>query len=525
MITDFDKILNELSYRVKDGTPDLTNEQHLIKLFDVLKEHKWPIDSRVELIRNLTEAGEKHFAPQKTLPYIEGIGYGSKKEALRTLELVDSRSDKKDIIETLMNRAEFHKEQTQGMKDAHKVFKNYLTPNIVEKVGNTSATTFYHEVITGIIVGGGGTKFDTGEDVKKYFDDKKIIAVNSGLSEIKPKGQKWERFLSEASIPKAAVVSDAKATAQSIIKELGGKGKKMMWTGPTNDGSKYGAADIAGTFPGYGDVGISLKMGPGQLKNLTLGTFTKALGVKELKASGFVKQYKSNFDGMTKDWAKLITKLFNSQAKDSNAKRIFKKHMKVTWDSYQKEKISQEELDILTDAVGLGKIVQKESKTKTFKYFCRKMQYKFHPMWKEWQSARSRHFKNIFENYFGTQDNSIRLGLHNLFKKQLSVGDKSIFYAAKKGTTFWFIPSAELYNKKMKPEKFVADYELKESKAGYKFFLDVAHEDTIATDGPIGTIIIEIRFAGGQMDGTPDVKSSYKLVQKDWSGLLGAFRR
>ena len=37
MITDFDKILNELSYRVKGGTPDLNNEQHLIKLFDVLK--------------------------------------------------------------------------------------------------------------------------------------------------------------------------------------------------------------------------------------------------------------------------------------------------------------------------------------------------------------------------------------------------------------------------------------------------------------------------------------------------------
>ena len=54
MIKDFDKILNELSYRVKDGTPDLTNEQHLIKLFDVLKEHDWPIDERVRVIHNLT---------------------------------------------------------------------------------------------------------------------------------------------------------------------------------------------------------------------------------------------------------------------------------------------------------------------------------------------------------------------------------------------------------------------------------------------------------------------------------------
>ena len=127
MITDFDKILNELSYKVKDGMPNLKNEQHLIKLWDVLKECQWPIDSRVELIRNLTEAGETHFAPQKTLPYIEGVGYGSKEEALRTLELVDSRSDKNEIIETLMNRAEFHREQTQGMKDAYAVFKGYLT--------------------------------------------------------------------------------------------------------------------------------------------------------------------------------------------------------------------------------------------------------------------------------------------------------------------------------------------------------------------------------------------------------------
>ena len=55
MITDFDKILNELSYKVKDGIPNLKNEQHLIKLWDVLKECQWPIDSRVELIRNLTD--------------------------------------------------------------------------------------------------------------------------------------------------------------------------------------------------------------------------------------------------------------------------------------------------------------------------------------------------------------------------------------------------------------------------------------------------------------------------------------
>jgi len=56
MITDFDKILNNLSSKVSDGIPDLKNEQHLIKLFDVLKEYDWPVDERVRLLQNLTEA-------------------------------------------------------------------------------------------------------------------------------------------------------------------------------------------------------------------------------------------------------------------------------------------------------------------------------------------------------------------------------------------------------------------------------------------------------------------------------------
>ena len=51
----WDKILLELSYRVSSGIPDLTNEQHLMKLWDILKEHNWNIDARVELLKNLDE--------------------------------------------------------------------------------------------------------------------------------------------------------------------------------------------------------------------------------------------------------------------------------------------------------------------------------------------------------------------------------------------------------------------------------------------------------------------------------------
>ena len=399
-------------------------------------------------------------------------------------------------------------------------FIDGLIGNLIEAKGDTSATTFYHEVITGIVVGGGSGTFNTGDEVKKYFDGGTIRAVNAGLGTVKPEGAAWERFLSSDSIPKSKIVSDANSVGKSIISNLG-KGSNMMWTGPTNDGSKFGAADIAGKFPGYGEVGISLKYGAGHLKNLTLGTFTKTLGIPVLKGADFVKEYSSNFDALTKDWTTLVTSLFNSKSTDKNANKIFKKHIKSSWGAYQKEKISQSDLDILTKAVGMNTIKQKDSKSKTFKYFCRKLQEKYHPKWKEWQSKRGKHFNDIFGTYLKKYDHQIRVNLSELFKKELSVGETSMFYAASRGKTFWFIPSETLYNKEMGPDEFIADYELSESQAGYKFFLDVGTQ----TAGGIGTIIIEIRFAGGQMDGTPDVKSSYKLVAKDWSGLLGKFRK
>jgi len=55
MKNNWNKILNELSYRVSTGIPDLSNEQHLIKLWYILKEHKWSVDARVELLKNLNK--------------------------------------------------------------------------------------------------------------------------------------------------------------------------------------------------------------------------------------------------------------------------------------------------------------------------------------------------------------------------------------------------------------------------------------------------------------------------------------
>ena len=59
----WDKILLELSYRVSSGIPDLSNEQHLMKLWDILKEHNWNIDARVELLKRLDEQGKERPCP------------------------------------------------------------------------------------------------------------------------------------------------------------------------------------------------------------------------------------------------------------------------------------------------------------------------------------------------------------------------------------------------------------------------------------------------------------------------------
>ena len=63
MKTNFKKILNELSYRVSTGIPDLRNEQHLIKLWDILKEHNWSVGARVELLKRLDEQGKERPCP------------------------------------------------------------------------------------------------------------------------------------------------------------------------------------------------------------------------------------------------------------------------------------------------------------------------------------------------------------------------------------------------------------------------------------------------------------------------------
>ena len=110
MKTNFKKILNELSYRVSTGIPDLTNEQHLMKLWDILKEEKWPMDARVELLKNLDEAKKVKRYPGTTWTTASGHAgkradgktqYGMKSKDVAQAYVagkdVDKDTDPKDI--------------------------------------------------------------------------------------------------------------------------------------------------------------------------------------------------------------------------------------------------------------------------------------------------------------------------------------------------------------------------------------------------------------------------------------------
>ena len=66
----------------------------------------------------------------KNKPRIKS-GYGSPEIAKKTLKNIKGHSNayKKQIVNTMYNRAKYHKYQTSGMKGAMKVYKSWLSKN------------------------------------------------------------------------------------------------------------------------------------------------------------------------------------------------------------------------------------------------------------------------------------------------------------------------------------------------------------------------------------------------------------
>ena len=61
-------------------------------------------------------------------PRTPGTGYGSAAKARKTLKLLKGKPNayRHQVLTTLMFRAKFHKYQTDGMRNAYKIFKTEL---------------------------------------------------------------------------------------------------------------------------------------------------------------------------------------------------------------------------------------------------------------------------------------------------------------------------------------------------------------------------------------------------------------
>ena len=388
-------------------------------------------------------------------------------------------------------------------------------------VKGQNPTTVYHEVLCALAMKGSLKNIKNGNDILKSITSKKVQPGVPGKKfSINKKDMSYLQDATHEQMD--SLKKDAESIAKSIKKRIGNHtGGPVWWAGPSNDSTDYGAADMVIKTKKHGWVGVSLKAGKGQLKNLTISTFFKALGVplgSDGKATThFLKNYKKHWDAMTKDWVDLAAKEFNKKSNNDEAKKIFKSHMKTDWDSFQSEKMKREEIDALTDAVGMSKL----DKSTNFKYFCHKMNNHFYGRknYPGWNGKRDGHFDNIFKDFGAEYESEIQTGLSDLFARQMSVGKKNMFYAASSGKTIWFIPSEETFNKFFSPNDFIAQFSTKESGSGYEFHLDVGHQD----EGAIGSIIVTFRFKQGQMTKFPDTTSDYKLYADDWSKLLGTF--
>ena len=445
-----------------------------------------------------------------------------------------------------------------------KSFIGWTNLNLLE--AKTDATTFFHEVICGIACfdPNGAATIEKGADVKRFFDDGTIEAVNAGLTAIPPENLKQFRFMDDTVdvdgnlTSKSAgedfwiknklgqraddAISLARIIRENLDPRVGTPKKPILWTGPTNDGSDYGASDIA-----YNEQGISLKYGEGQFKNLTVDAFARtALGTG--KDADLLKDLQETvpekWDDMTSTWMSLIklsldgwkiTERDKQQKKIQEkalvkAKKLFdswKSSIAGNWSTYQKKKIDDKEVQVFHDLLYSGKKGQydkddsdKRHNPNYFRYVCRKL-YDQGPasIRKDWKTKRNYQFTNIFGTYFSDRDETIKANLHTVFERQISVGEKAIMYAAKGGKDFKRVPSKAEFDATIKNIDFT--YEGKTTGAGYTFILKAAQKGLAGKPKPIMAISIFFRWkSNGQMVGNPDTSSDSKMYIEDYTEVF-----
>ena len=429
-----------------------------------------------------------------------------------------------------------------------KSFKTFIQ----EKKGDTSHTTFWHEVICGIACfdSSGAANIKSGIDIKPYFDNGTIAAYSASDTTIPIEDELQFRFINDKVDDNGNLISphatetfwtenkgstikaDAIKLAGKLVAKVGTPQKPVLWTGPTNSLSEYGAADIA-----YNGQGISLKYGEGQFKNLSANVVAnKLLGITDLMTE-LHKEYDSMWDYMTGQWTSVVVSALKTfpvgrskkkYALRDEAVELFKtltRNHGLSWTQYQKLNLKKEEKDLFHALLYKkgGKETSYDKKHKQghmFKRLCPKIvaHSTSSIAVKGWMDQRNSIMSDrIFGKYFDDKKEDIQGGLAALFEEQISVGPTPMWYASKGGKDIKLVPSKDQFDSKI--DKIDLSYDTKKVGAGYSFVLKAATKG----QEPVDVMEIEIyfRWRNLQMYGNPDTSSKAIMHVDDYSEMFG----
>lgn len=388
-----------------------------------------------------------------------------------------------------------------------------LEKYIVTEGKDTQATTFYHEVTCAVYCINPNAKLNTGNDILEYFASGKVKAMNPSLSALSVDDlmkSPYAKYLTHEPIPTGAgkIMSDARNIAVKMIK-ITGKPQVSWWTGPTNDATRLGAADIVLLSKGQ-EYPISLKYGAGQLKNLGLKEIGNVLFKGVLKPGQNLinvlddDEYAKYWDGMTQDWLRFLFE---------NGLKPLGKYLNYTWNSYLKAKVVDDIEAESFDNYGI------KSSKGFIKDYCKDYYSEISDV-KPWLKAKEYWFDKIFGGFFENSKDTVNNNLKAFFMAQLSVGDTEMWYAANGGKKILYIPSAQAMSS-ISNELLQFNFSSKPTTDGYLIELKVTENATGKVVGII-TIDVSVRWKNGQMMGKPNSSSKMKLHIKpeQWNEIF-----